>query len=88
MTDDDHLYRAPLNAVGAPHGRDKDGRSGTGRIAIAVFVWPRETIARPVSVQWVSSDRVLVEWPLDWQRVERRRTWLPRDDVAARVRVR
>ena len=32
--------------------------------------------------------RVLVEWPLDWQRVERRQTWLPRDDVAARVRVR
>ena len=44
--------------------------------------------ARPVTVQWVSSDRVLVEWPLDREAVRRRRTWLPRDDVAARVRVR
>ena len=88
MTDDDRLYPAPRNAIGPPHGADKDGRAGAGRVLIARFDWPSGAVVQPVEALWISGDRVLVEWPLDWQRVERRRTWLPRDDVAARVRVR
>ena len=79
--DSKRLLRAPLNAVGAPPGKDRKlGRPGAGRLVLARLVWENRTSIVPAVAVWFSSDRTCVEWR-SHPGSPTRMTWLPRSDV-------
>lgn len=81
----ERLVSAPKNSVGSPPGKDrKYGRPGSGRLVLARLVWPGRVTIVPAVLEWVSSDRVLVEWRSAGAS-EARKTWLPREDVRFRL---
>jgi len=77
----ERLLQAPLNAVGAPPGKDRKlGRPGAGRLVLARLVWVNRTSIVPAVAVWFSSDRTCVEWR-SHHGSPTRMTWLPRSDV-------
>ena len=81
----DELLVAPLNALGAPPGKDrKHGRPGGGALVLARLVWLDRVSIVPAVVVWFSSDRVCVEWRAT-SRSRPRLTWLRREDVKPRL---
>lgn len=77
----ERLLRAPLNAVGAPPGKDRKlGGPGAGRLVLARLVWASRTSIVPAIAVWFSSDRTCVEWR-SHPGSPTRMTWLPRSDV-------
>lgn len=81
----EELLRAPRNAVGAPHGKDrKQGRPGAGRLVLARLDWGRQVSIVPAIAVWFSDDRTCVEWRTH-PGSPARLTWLPRCDVRPRL---
>lgn len=81
----ERLLPSPRNAVRAPFGKDrKRGRPGAGRLAVARLEWSSGTWIVPVTLVWISTDRVCVEWA-PRPGGQARMTWLPRADVRARL---
>lgn len=77
---------APLNAVGAPPGKDrKHGRPGAGALVLARLVWHHRTDIVPAVLVWLSDDRACIEWR-EHRGAPARLSWLPRADVRPRLR--
>lgn len=80
-----HLLVAPLNAVGAPPGKDrKHGRPGAGMLVLARLVWRNRVSIVPAVAVWISEDKVCVEWRAHSRSLPRM-TWLARQDVRPRL---
>ena len=85
VDDGDELLSAPLNAVGAPPGKDrKHGRPGAGMLVLARLVWRNRVSIVPAVAVWISEDKVCVEWRAH-SRSRPRMTWLAREDVRPRL---
>lgn len=79
------LLPAPRNALNPPPGKDrKHGRPGAGALVLARLVWPSHTMIVPAIAVWFSDDRTCVEWR-SHPKGKPRKTWLPRNDVRARL---
>lgn len=80
----EHLYPAPLNALGPPYGPSGKAYQGR-RLVLARLVWPHHTDIVPAVALWAESGRVCVEWHP--RRGLTRQTWLAEDDVRTRLRL-